>query len=162
MRPRGPLQLVGFAVDIRGTLTKWRRKVDRMRRGVRLTCRRCADEKKDGSRSGTKWSIHFFQLSRTTDGRLRVQQSERTGGERGETDGRRKDIRHFRGKTKWHLNRCPSVKLERELCLDKALPDEARLLHVELSENPRLPAALRQPVHSISIGGSQRGYLYSE
>lgn len=46
--PRKPLLL---AVDIRDTLTKWRRKVGRMRRGVRLTRRRCA-EKKDGSPGG--------------------------------------------------------------------------------------------------------------
>lgn len=98
-----------FAVDIRGTLTKWRRKVSRMWRGVRLTRRRCA-EKKDGFRSGTKWSIHFFQLSRNIADNWR---EERAEGDVRKTDERRKDIRHLRGKTKWlewYLNQRLSVK----------------------------------------------------
>lgn len=101
-----------FAADIRGTLTKWRRKVGRMRRGVRLTRRRCA-EKKNGSRSGTKWSIHFFQLSRVYGGQLRGRAEGRRRGESKKTDERRKDIRHLCGKTvwsEWYLNHCLSVK----------------------------------------------------
>lgn len=122
-----------------------------------MTRRRCA-EKKDGSRSRTKWSIHFFQLSlrvRTTDsqGERKKEKERKSERGRGRKEGRRrggrrltsdgKDIRHLRGKTvwpEWYLEQRLSVKAARELCSDKAVPD----VTLYTSNYRRiLPAALR-------------------
>lgn len=144
-------------VDIRGTLTKWRRKVGRMRRGVRLTRRRCA-EKKNVSRSGTKWSIHFFQSSRQTTGAA-GRGGEGLKKEMRKTDERRKDIRHLRGKTEWHwmvLKPAPVRQTCGNCASIKRFPD-ATPYTSNYRGNP--PGGIC--AHSILIGRSPRGYLYS-
>jgi len=135
------------AVDIRGTLTKWRRKVGRMRQGVRLTRRRCA-EKKDGSRSGTKWSIHFFQLSRHI--------ADNWGTEEGDEEDWRETQRHpsppRQNRVAWMVLKPAPVHQTCGNCVSiKRFPDT---VHVELSGE----SSWWLWTHSISIERLLRGY----
>jgi len=118
-----------------------------MRQGVRLTRRRCA-EKKDGSRSGTKWSIHFFQLSRHI--------ADNWGTEEGDEEDWRATQRHpsppRQNRVAWMVLKAAPVHQTCGNCVSiKRFPDA---VHVELSGE----SSWWLWTHSILIERLLRGY----